>query len=109
MLLKKESPLYSFLFMKCPRCHHGDMFTNKNPYALRELSHMPLQCPACGQPFVIETGFYWGAMYISYILTVFFSAINVLVLWFLFGFGQSSFFTGGSWQIPDPKRMKIFQ
>jgi len=56
-----------------------------NPYGLRHLSDMPVDCPACGQPFELETGFYWGAMYISYILTVFFSGFNVFLLWLLFG------------------------
>ena len=86
MLLKKESHLYAFLYMKCPRCHHGDMFTNNNPYALSKMSDMPLSCPVCGQPYVLEPGFYWGAMYMSYALTLLFSAINVALIWLLFGF-----------------------
>ena len=37
---------------------------------------MPKNCPKCGQDFEIETGFYYGAMYVSYALTI---AINVAV------------------------------
>jgi hypothetical protein len=80
MLLKKESHLYSFLFMKCPHCHTGDMFIDKNPYNLKYLSKMPEQCPKCSQSFFPEVGFYWGAMYMSYGLTVFSSVINVLLI-----------------------------
>ncbi len=31
---------------------------------------MPDQCPDCGQDFVIEPGFYFGATYVSYALNV---------------------------------------
>jgi len=31
---------------------------------------MPRHCTKCGQDFEIETGFYYGAMYVSYALTI---------------------------------------
>lgn len=31
---------------------------------------MPKRCPKCGQDFQIETGFYYGAMYVSYAITI---------------------------------------
>ena len=31
---------------------------------------MPKKCPKCGQDFQIETGFYYGAMYVSYAITI---------------------------------------
>ncbi len=37
---------------------------------------MPKKCTECGQDFEIETGFYYGAMYVSYALTI---AITVAV------------------------------
>jgi len=86
MLLKKESNLYSFIHAKCPHCHHGDMFVNKNPYALKVMSHMPKSCPVCGRSYFPETGFYWGAMYMSYMLTVFSSIFNVILIGLIFGF-----------------------
>lgn len=49
---------------------------------------MPQRCAVCGQIYFPEVGFYWGAMYISYGLTVLFSAINVGLLWLLFGFNM---------------------
>ena len=38
------------------------------------------QCPVCGQPTEIETGFYYGTGYVSYALTVALS-IATLVAW----------------------------
>ena len=37
---------------------------------------MPKTCPRCGQDFEIETGFYYGAMYVSYAITI---AITVAI------------------------------
>lgn len=49
---------------KCPSCRTGKVFTHK-AYSLK-FQKMNDTCPECGQDFVIEVGFYWGAMYISY-------------------------------------------
>ncbi|HUM45981.1 MAG TPA: DUF983 domain-containing protein [Chitinophagales bacterium] len=56
------------------------MFVNTNPYALNDISKMPSNCPVCGISFFPETGFYWGSMYMSYVITVIFSAISVVAL-----------------------------
>lgn len=53
---------------------------------------MPETCSECGQKYLLEPGFYYGAMYVSYALTValsvaVFVAMTVLwhfdTLWFL--------------------------
>jgi len=41
---------------------------------------MNTQCPSCGQPTEIETGFYYGTGYVSYALTVALS-VATLVAW----------------------------
>ena len=56
--------------MKCPACLKGDLFITKNPYKLNDLFKMPENCTCCGEKFTPEPGFYFGAMYISYGLTV---------------------------------------
>lgn len=43
----------------------------KKPIDLGDPVKMPEACPHCGQDFVIEPGFYWGAMYISYLIIAF--------------------------------------
>jgi uncharacterized protein (DUF983 family) len=64
--MKKGSKLYSIIAMKCPRCHEGDLF--RSPLLPRfKLLDMHENCPVCKQSFNLETGFYWGAMYIAYI------------------------------------------
>ena len=54
------------LHLKCPACGAGNLFTQPNPFHLRRMLEMPDSCPACGQDFLIEPGFYSGAPYISY-------------------------------------------
>lgn len=66
----EETKLYSVLKLKCPRCHEGDLFLVKNPYTFNKLEKMPDTCPVCGQKYWPEPGFYYGAMYVSYGLTI---------------------------------------
>lgn len=96
MTVNKESHLYALICAKCPHCHRGDMFLNKNPYAFNDMTKMPAHCPVCGISFFPETGFYWGAMYISYVITVFFSAINVVVIGLLSGWNIYALLIGNA-------------
>lgn len=66
----------SVLKMKCPKCHDGDLFSNKSTYKYKGFFDMPNYCPKCNQSFRVETGFYLGAMYVSYAITI---ALNVAV------------------------------
>lgn len=66
----KGTRLYSILFNKCPRCHKGQFFKNNNPYDLTEFSEMHEHCEHCDESFIRETGYYYGAMYVSYGLNI---------------------------------------
>lgn len=67
---KRPSLLWAIVSLRCPRCRKGPLFIKQNPYALKELGEMHDECPNCGQDFVIEPGFYFGAAMISYIIQV---------------------------------------
>ena len=75
--------IMSILKGKCPRCRKGDLFVDKNPYHLKRLSVMHENCSCCKQPFEPEPGFYYGAMYVSYGLSVGVFIVN-FVLFALF-------------------------
>lgn len=80
----KVSLLSSVFKNKCPRCREGDLFLTKNPYSFSNIDKMPDNCPKCGQKYWIEPGFYYGAMYISYALTIALSVaifVAMIVLW----------------------------
>lgn len=60
----------SVITLRCPRCRVGFLFKNQNPYVFREIFEMHNNCTHCGQKVEIEPGFYYGAMYASYALTI---------------------------------------
>lgn len=64
------NPITSVLQLKCPKCRQGDLFCNKKAYQYKGFFDMPRKCTKCGQDFEIETGFYYGAMYVSYAITI---------------------------------------
>ena len=69
-MLKKTSKLHSILTGTCPRCHQESMYFNKNPYIIVDLYKMHDNCSHCKLKYKIEPSFFYGAMYVSYGLTV---------------------------------------
>jgi uncharacterized protein (DUF983 family) len=67
---KPHSLLMSVLKQRCPNCREGHLFKNQNPYYLKEIFDMPEYCQVCHQKVEIEPGFFYGAMYVSYAVTI---------------------------------------
>lgn len=82
----RPNSLLSILDNRCPRCRTGRIFRKPNPYRLKDVVAMNDNCPVCGQPTEIETGFYYGTGYVSYALTVAFSVASFVAWWVLIGF-----------------------
>jgi uncharacterized protein (DUF983 family) len=59
--------LRALLVGRCPRCKRGSVF---NPWFSRRLGAMNERCPVCGLVFLRESGYFLGAMYVSYGLGV---------------------------------------
>ncbi|MCG9911615.1 MAG: DUF983 domain-containing protein [Flavobacteriales bacterium] len=76
--------IYSVVKDKCPRCNEGNLFVNKNWYTAKNIGVMPDNCPVCGQDFKIEDGFYLGATYVSYAITVALLVPLLAISYFLF-------------------------
>lgn len=55
---------------KCPKCSEGKIFNKKGNIFLLQLPKMNPTCPVCHHKFEKETGYFFGAMYVSYALTV---------------------------------------
>ena len=62
--------LFSIFNHKCPRCLEGDIYVTKSSYDFKNISNMKHECEKCGLDFEREPGYYYGAMYVSYALTV---------------------------------------
>jgi len=71
---KNMKKLPAILKMKCPSCHEGDLFETPT-WSFQKPFDMPKECPNCKLNYFPEPGFYWGAMFISYIFWGFFCVI----------------------------------
>lgn len=76
------SAFKAILQTKCPRCRRGNMFSY-SAFNLTKFDKMPESCPVCGLRYEIEVGFYWGAMYISYGLSVGLILVVGVLLYYL--------------------------
>lgn len=81
----RKPGVLNLLKCKCPRCRQGNMFTDDNPWNLKNTMKMHDTCPACKQPFNIEVGFYYGSSYISYALTIALSVASFIGWWLFIG------------------------
>jgi hypothetical protein len=61
------------------------MFSNPNAWKLKKTLKMPEKCLECGQPFELETGFWYGTGYVSYGLSFALSVFTFLAWWMLIG------------------------
>ena len=77
-MIKPGSKLYSIFHLKCPRCHKGDLYVNQNPYGFRNFFDMPSHCSHCNLKYQPEPGYFFGAMYVSYALSITLAG----VIWF---------------------------
>jgi len=66
----------SIIKCKCPKCRKGDLFINKRAFQYKNFLEVHNNCSLCNQDFQIETGFYLGAMFVNYALTI---AISVAI------------------------------
>ena len=87
-LVSKGDKLYSVFYNYCPRCHTGTFWPENNPYKniLVNNGGDIGSCKNCMLKYELEVGFWYGAMYISYALSVF----NSILVWII----TSSFFEG---------------
>lgn len=81
-MIPKGNMFYSIFKNRCPRCQETNLFINKSPYKagfMKAHTH----CAHCGLKYEQEPGFFYGAMYVSYALTVAFS-VAVFVAYYVF-------------------------
>jgi len=68
--------LKSLIKYKCPNCKKGNIFNSKS---ILSFGKMNSSCPECSLKYHVEPGFFYGAMYVSYILTVAEGIITYLI------------------------------
>ena len=66
---------------KCAECHEGDMFST-SAFSFNKPFDMNPRCLLCDADMEPEPGFYYGAMFMSYIFSIFiFLGIVMLTHW----------------------------
>lgn len=76
---------------KCPRCQEGDFFIYKNPYNLKKFDKMNDSCSVCHESFEKEPGFYQGAMYVNYALSIAAGVGWFILVYIFYGFDPAIF------------------
>jgi uncharacterized protein (DUF983 family) len=88
--MPEETRLSAFqgiLRQVCPRCREGAMFRR---FSIRHWLDMYAICPVCGLKFDREQGYFLGAMYVSYGLSIPPVLALVFLFWRLAGWGFGS-------------------
>jgi uncharacterized protein (DUF983 family) len=88
---KKGNKVYSTFAFKCPKCAKGDLYPT-GTFSFSKPFDMNDNCDHCDQKFFPEPGFYYGAMFISYIFTGWFSIAFVLLLHWIFKWSTTASF-----------------
>jgi uncharacterized protein (DUF983 family) len=79
-----KDKFYSVFKGKCPACHQGDIFESGAIYNPKKFDKMYEKCAHCGHKYEIENGFWYGAMYVSYGLTVAFSVATFVLTYLIY-------------------------
>jgi len=83
-MFKKGTKVYSIFNNKCPKCQNGDFFVNSSPFNFKNVLKIYKNCPHCHFKYMIEPSFFYGAMYVTYALTVF-MALTLFLIGYLIG------------------------
>jgi len=83
-MFKKGTKLYSITSNKCPRSHEGQFFKHRFIYIPNKIILLPKNCPNCKLKYLIDSSFFYGAMYVGYGLTVAISVTMFLIASLIF-------------------------
>ena len=81
--MPEKSVFQAILEARCPQCRSGKMFKHSLSKVSR-FSEMHTHCPQCGLRFEVEPGFFIGAMYVSYAMSLTLFILTSAAVYFLF-------------------------
>lgn len=90
-ILNKGSKLYSIFGLKCPKCHEESLFETSS-FSLQKPFDMRHECPNCRLNFLPEPGYYYGAMFISYIFMGWFCIGFIAIFHWVLGWSTAASF-----------------
>ena len=83
--MQKRSAGYAILNHKCPRCRVGDIFRFSLLQKPTKFAATYKNCPHCSLQYEREPGFFFGAMYVSYAMTMGILLGTAFILYTFFG------------------------
>lgn len=84
--MKKGQKIYSITKGKCPRCHEGDFFEFPFTFHPNRVTKIHKNCNHCDLKYMMEPSFFYGAMYVSYGITVALCVALFIITKLLLGF-----------------------
>ncbi|WP_339836815.1 DUF983 domain-containing protein [uncultured Maribacter sp.] len=75
------SKVLDVLKCKCPNCKKGKVFSDQGNILMFRMPKMNKRCTECDFKFEKETGFFFGAMFVSYALTVAQMIVSLVLFW----------------------------
>jgi len=84
MAIRAKSWLSSVIRLKCPHCRTGELFSTGS-FSFSLPFEMIKRCEVCTQNFFPEPGYYYGAMFLSYIVFSFPCLFLVMFLHWIVG------------------------
>ncbi|CAM4263328.1 DUF983 domain-containing protein [Zobellia nedashkovskayae] len=79
----KGTKVYSIFTGTCPVCQNESMYKESNPYQISSTLIMKERCSHCHTKYKIEPSFFYGAMYVSYPVGLFFASIALFLCFFI--------------------------
>lgn len=79
-----SNTLFHILNNDCPHCSQGKVFKENNIFFKFSFPKMNEHCPHCHYKFQKEPGYFFGAMYVNYGLTVAQSIATYVIAQFFF-------------------------
>lgn len=73
--------LLKILQCKCPNCEKGAIFKSSGNLMIFSMPKMNRNCDRCGFTFEKETGFFFGAMYVSYGIACALMIAAMVIMW----------------------------
>ena len=68
--MRKNNRFRNAIMLKCPVCGQCSMFENPKTFTLHKIGNVKTHCEVCQCNLKPETGFYFGAAYVNWALTV---------------------------------------
>ena len=78
-MLKKGTKIYSSRRGKCPSCHEGEFFKYSFSMNIFKVNKIEKSCSCCHLKYMIEPAFYFGALYVSYGITVVLCIVTFII------------------------------